>query len=143
MIKSMSLLTLILFTLSLQASTCEINNINQGVSSNFTYKNKQYKSILPLEKIAGSTDFQIGTSQFPKTISEIINIGKTVVKKVDSELTWEVETLGLYKYHYSNCVYWYYQINYKANNQYIYVNLGLNGETPDLYRIDETLISNQ
>jgi len=143
MIKSVYLLTLILFTLSLQASTCEINNINQGVSSNFTYKNKQYKSMLPLEKIAGSTDFQIGTSEFPKTISEIINIGKTVVKKVDSELTWEVETLGLHKYHYSNCVYWYYQINYKANNQYIYVILGLNGETPNLYRIDETLISNQ
>ena len=143
MIKSMSLLTLILFTLSLQASTCEITNYNQGVSSNFTYKNKQYKSMILLEKIISSSDLQIGTYEFPKTISEIINIGKTVVKKVDSELTWEVETLGLHKYHYSNCVYWYYQINYKANNQYIYVNLGLNGETPDLYRIDETLITNQ
>ena len=143
MIKSISLLTLILFTLSLQASTCEITNYNQGVSSNFTYKNKQYKSMLSLQKITSSTEFQIGTSEFPKKLSEIINIGKSVVKKVDSELNWEVETLGLYKYHYSNCVYWYYQINYKANNQYIYVNLGLNGETPNLYRIDETLISNQ
>ena len=143
MIKSISLLTLILFTLSLQASTCEITNYNQGVSSNFTYKNKQYKSMLLLEKIISSANFKIGTSEFPKTISEIINIGKTVVKKVDSELNWQVETLGLYKYNYSNCVYWYYQINYRANNQYIYVNLGLNGETPDLYRIDETLISNQ
>jgi hypothetical protein len=95
---------------------------------------------LPLKKITSSSDFQIETSEFPKTISEIINIGKSVVKKVDSELKWEVQTLGLYRYHYSNCVYWYYQINYKANNQYLYINLGLNGETPDLYRIDETLI---
>jgi len=143
MIKSISLLMVILSTLSLQASTCEIANYNQGVSSNFTYNNKQYKSMLLLEKIISSADFKIGTSEFPKTISEIINIGKTVVKKVDSELSWEVESLGLYKYNYSNCVYWYYQINFKANNQYIYINLGLNGETPDLYRIDETLISNR
>jgi hypothetical protein len=99
--------------------------------------------MLSLQKITSSTDFQIGTSEFPKKLSEIINIGKNVVKKVDSELTWEVETLGLYKYNYSNCVYWYYQINYRANNQYVYINLGLNGETPDLYRIDETLITNQ
>jgi len=99
--------------------------------------------MLLLEKIISGANFKIGTSEFPKTISEIINIGRTVVKKVDSELNWEVETLGLYKYNYSNCVYWYYQINYRANNQYVYVNLGLNGETPDLYRIDETLISNQ
>ena len=140
MIKNISLLTLILLTLSLQASTCEITSINQGVSSNFTYSNKQYKSMLPLQKITSSADFKIETSEFPKTILEIINIGKIVVKKVDSELNWEVETLGLYKYNYSNCVYWYYQINYRANNQYLYINLGLNGETPDLYRIDETPI---
>ncbi len=134
------MLTLILFGLSLQASTCEITNISQGISSNFTYKNKQYKSLLPLSKITSSSDFKIGVSEFPKKISEIINIGKTVVNKVDSELKWEVENLGLYKYHYSNCVYWYYQINYRANNQYVYVNIGLNGELPDLYRIDETPI---
>jgi hypothetical protein len=140
MIKTVYLIFFMLFTLGSEASTCEITNYNQGVSSNFTYKNKQYKSMLRLEKITGSANFQIGSTEFPKKISEIINIGKTVVKKVDSELNWEVETLGLYKYRYSNCVYWYYQINYRANNQYVYVNLGLNGEIPDLYRIDETPI---
>ena len=143
MIKIISLLAVFLFIVSLQASTCEITSINQGVSSNFTYKNKQYKSMLPLQKITSSTDFKIETSEFPKTISEIINIGKSVVKKVDSELNWEVETLGLYKYHSSNCLSWYSPLPYRANNQYLYINLGLNGETPDLYRIDETLINNQ
>ncbi|HSG32186.1 MAG TPA: hypothetical protein VLB82_11660 [Thermodesulfobacteriota bacterium] len=140
MIRGIFLLAISLFALSLQASACEISGYNQGISSNFTYKNKQYKSMLPLQKIVSSSDFNIESSKFPKDISEIINIGKTVVKKVDSELNWEVEGLGLYKYNYSNCKYWYYQINYRANNQYIYINIGLNGETPELYRIDETPI---
>ncbi|NIP29279.1 MAG: hypothetical protein GTO02_02240 [Candidatus Dadabacteria bacterium] len=140
MIKAAALLTFLVLFLSIQASTCEIKNYNQGISSNFTYKNKQYKSFLPLEKITSSSDFEIETSQFPKSISEIIKIGKSIVNKVDSEIKWEVQTLGLYNYHYGNCKYWYYQINYRGNNQYLYINIGLNGETPNLYRIDETPI---
>ena len=74
-------------------------------------------------------------------MSEIINIGKNVIRKLDEKLNWDVESVALYKYHYGNCKYWYYQLSFRANNQYININVGLNGEEPDLYRIDEVKLN--
>ena len=115
----------------------------QGISSNFKYKNKQYKSILLYCGLDKSSNIDINSSEIPKKISEIISIGKKTLKKVDSDQVWELQSLNLNKYNYQNSTYWYYQLNFNANNQfYVYINIGLNGETPDIYRIDEVLLEN-
>lgn len=127
--------------LSINAYTCEINKYNQGIVSNINFKNKQYKSLLPISMLGKNPDFVIGVSDFPMPMSEIINIGKNVIRKLDEKLNWDVESVALYKYHYGNCKYWYYQLSFRANNQYININVGLNGEEPDLYRIDEVKLN--
>ena len=136
------LLISIVFTL--QASACEINSGKYGINSNFNYNNVAYKTLLPLTKMAESKNFDISKGDFPVEFSKILQVGWGLTKKIDVEAKWSVESVGLYKYNYSNCVYWYYQINYRSNNpgnQYVYLNIGLNGEEPDIYKINEVLIN--
>ena len=142
----MRILTILLFVVAFtaQAYTCQINNSSYGINSNFNYNNVAYKTVLPLTKMAESENFDISSGNFPMEFSEIIKVGKSLTKKIDVEAKWSVESVGLYKYNYSNCIYWYYQINYRSsspNNQYVYLNIGLNGEEPNIYKINEVLIN--
>ena len=137
------LLFIILFTSA--GYTCQKSSDNKGINSNFNYNNSSYKSILPFSKLEASKNFNIEEANFEVQIKDIILIAKEHAKKIDSIAKWSVESVGLYKYNYSSCNYWYYQVNLSANNpgnNYLYLNLGLNGEKPDIYKINEVLISN-
>ena len=117
-------------------------NNKKGISSNFTYKNKQYKTNLPLCELSESSQIDVNNSKLPKEISEIVGVGKRVLKKVDSAQSWELQSLTLNKYNYQHTTFWYYQLNFNASNQfYVYINVGLNGEEPEIYRIDEVLLT--
>ncbi len=113
---------------------------SQQLSSNFHYNNKNYKVSLSIKNLYSSSDFNIEKSEFPKQISEIIKIAKVLMKRIDNEQNWEIQNITLNRYNYNNATYWYYQIKLRANNVYSYLNIGINGEQPDIYRIDEVLI---
>ncbi|NIP31735.1 MAG: hypothetical protein GTO02_11415 [Candidatus Dadabacteria bacterium] len=126
--------------------TCQVSKANQGINSNFNYDNTAYKSVLPFSRLQGSKDFKIDDANFSVEIGEIIKVAKNLVKKVDKDANWSIESVGLHKYNYSSCTYWYYQINMRSNNyghNYLYLNIGINGEKPDIYKIKEVLITNE
>lgn len=123
---------------------CQISNVNQGINSNFNYNSVSYKTILPFSRLSESKNFDIENGDFPRGFDQIIKIAKGLTVKIDPETEWSVESVGLYKYNYSNCIYWYYQVNMRSNkpgNNYIYLNIGLNGEKPNIYKISEVLIN--
>lgn len=134
MIKTFIIISLFL---SIKAISCEFPGYSQGIVSNININQKQYKSVLSIETLIKTPDFIIGEKDFPIPISEIIKVAFNAVNKLDKELKWDVESIGLHKYNYSNCVYWYYQVYFRSGNHYAYLNIGLNGESPDIYRIDE------
>ena len=136
-----SILIITAFLIPIKAISCELGAYNQGIVSNITFDRKQYKSVLSFESLIKSPDFNISEDEFPKPISEIIKIGMYVMNKVDIEQKWEPNSVALNKYNYNNCVYWYYQVNFSSGNYYAYLNVGLNGEPPDIYRIDETKLN--
>ncbi|MGI9533692.1 MAG: hypothetical protein ACR2NW_01975 [Thermodesulfobacteriota bacterium] len=130
--------------LSSPAYTCQINNANQGINSNFNYNNVAYKTVLPFSKMSESKNFNIEKGDFPVGFGQIIKIAKGLTKKIDIESNWSIESVALYKYNYSNCTFWYYQINMRSNNpsnNYVYLNIGINGEEPNVYKINEVLIN--
>ena len=134
-----------LFMFSSIGYTCQKSSGNQGINSSFNYNNSSYKSVLPFSKLEASKNFNIEEANFEVQIKDIILIAKEHAKKIDSLAKWSIESVALYKYNYSSCAYWYYQINMRANNpanNYLYLNIGLNGEKPDIYKINEVLISN-
>lgn len=140
MFKNLFFILMVLFLCSPLGSASRIAN-DPGINSNFNFRGKQYKTVLPYSRMQEMANFDIDGSKLPLDISQIIAIGKKVVKKIDSEERWLVHSIGLYKYSYQNANYWYYQIHFRANNQYVYINIGLSGEEPDIYRIDEVLIN--
>lgn len=111
------------------------------ISSNFNHNGKNYKSSLALSKLENTKGFDIENTDYKIDISKIVGTAKAVLSKLDAETKWSVETIALYKYQYSNANYWYYQINLRSANSYVYLNVGLNGEEPSIYRIDEILIN--
>ncbi len=123
--------------ISIKAIGCEIQGYDQGIISNINIGQKQFKSVLPIGSLVKTPDFIIGESEFPKPVSEIVKVASNAIKKIDSELKWSVESIALYKYHYNNCMFWYYQVYFSSGNFYGYINVGLNGESPDVYRINE------
>jgi len=129
---------------ALPAYACQINDYNQGINSNFNYNSIAYKTVLPFSRLSESKNFDIESGDFPLGFGQIIKVAKGLTGKVDNEAKWSVESVGLNKYNYSNCVYWYYQINMRSNtpnNSYMYLNIGLNGEKPNIYKISEVLIN--
>lgn len=111
------------------------------ISSSFNYEGKQYKSVLPIVKIENSKNFEINDTQKKIDIAKIVKTAKEVLSKVDQDADWNVESIGLYKYQYSQETYWYYQINLRSgSSSYVYLNVGLSGEKPEIYRIDEILL---
>ena len=135
---------LVVAVTALPAYTCQVTNVNQGINSSFNYSGTSYKTVLSFSELSGSKNFDIENGEFPVGFGEIIKIAKGLTKKVDPEAAWTVESVGLNKYNYSGCVYWYYQLNMRStnpNNSYLYLNIGLNGEKPEIYRIDEVLIN--
>jgi len=138
------LLAATILLISSPAYTCQVNNINQGINSNFNYNNVAYKTVLPFSKLAESKDFDIDSAEFPVGFHQIIKVAKGLTSKIDVESVWSIESVALYKYNYSNCTFWYYQINMRSNNpgnSYVYLNIGLNGEEPNIYKINEVLIN--
>lgn len=138
------LLAATIMFLSSPAYTCQINNMDQGINSNFNYNNVAYKSVLPFSKMSDSKNFDINSAEFPVGFNQIIKVAKGLTKKIDVESKWSIESVALYKYNYSNCIFWYYQINMRSNNpgsNYVYLNIGLNGEEPNIYKINEVLIN--
>ena len=136
--------SLIVAITALPAYTCQVTNVNQGINSSFNYGGTSYKTVLPFSELSGSKNFDIENGEFPVGFGQIIKIAKDLTKKVDPEAAWTVESVGLNKYNYSGCVYWYYQLNIRStnpSNSYLYLNIGLNGEKPEIYRIDEVLIN--
>ena len=130
--------------LSSPAYTCQINNVNKGINSNFNYNNVAYKTVLPFSKMSESKNFDIEKGDFPVGFGQIIKIAKGLTKKIDIESKWSIESVGLYKYNYSNCTFWYYQINMRSNNpnnNYVNMNIGINGEEPNIYKINEVLLN--
>ena len=126
------------------AYTCQINDINRGINSNFNYNKVAYKTVLPFSKMSDSMNFNIEDGDFPVGFGQIIKVAKRLTKKIDVEAKWSIESVALYKYNYSNCTFWYYQINMRSNNpgnNYMYLNIGLNGEEPNIYKINEVLIN--
>ena len=137
------IVSVIVFT-ALPAYACQINDYNQGINSNFNYNSIAYKTVLPFSRLSESKNFDIESGDFPLVFGQIIKVAKGLTRKVDNEAKWTVESVGLNKYNYSNCVYWYYQINMRSNtpnNSYMYLNIGLNGEKPNIYKISEVLIN--
>ena len=135
---------LIVAITALPAYTCQVTNINQGINSSFNYSGTSYKTVLTFSELSRSKNFDIEDGEFPLGFGQIIKTAKGLTKKVDAETEWTVESVGLNKYNYSGCIYWYYQINMRSvnpNNSYLYLNIGLNGEKPEIYRIDEVLIN--
>ncbi len=138
------LLVVAIVFLSSPAYTCQINDYNQGINSNFNYNSVAYKTVLPFSRLSESNNFDIENGEFPLGFGQIIKVAKGLTKKIDVEANWTVESVGLNKYNYSNCIYWYYQINLRSNtpnNSYLYLNIGLNGEKPNIYKINEVLIN--
>ncbi len=117
------------------------NSYSKEISSNFNYDGKNYKTSLPLSKLENTKGFDIENTEYKIDISKIVGTAKTVLQRVSKDTKWDVESIGLYKYQYSNANYWYYQINLRSSNSYVYLNVGLNGEEPEIYRIDEILIN--
>jgi hypothetical protein len=137
------IISVFVFT-ALPAYACQINNVNQGINSNFNYRGIAYKTVLPFSRLSESKNFDIESGDFPLGFGQIIKTAKELTMKVDPEAIWSVESVGLNKYNYSNCIYWYYQINMRSNtpnNSYMYLNIGLNGEKPNIYKISEVLIN--
>jgi len=127
----------------LPAVACQVNSSTQGINSNFNYGGVAFKTILPFSKMSESKNFEIESGDFPVGFGQIIKTAKGLTKKIDVEANWTIESVGLNKYNYSNCIYWYYQINMRSNNpnnNYLYLNIGINGEKPDIYKINEVLI---
>jgi len=138
------LIVSVLILSALPAFACQINNQNQGINSNFNYNSIAYKTVLPFSKLSESKNFDIESGEFPLGFGQIIKVAKGLTKKIDIEANWTVESVGLNKYNYSNCIYWYYQINMRSsnpNNNYLYLNIGINGEKPNIYKINEVLIN--
>lgn len=122
---------------------CQVNDYNKGINSSFNYGGVAYKTVLPFSKLSESKNFDIESGDFPVGFGQIIKTAKGLTKKVDMEADWSIESVGLNKYNYSNCIYWYYQINMRSNNpnnNYIYLNIGISGEKPNIYKIDEVLL---
>ena len=137
------IVSVIVFT-ALPAYACQINDYNQGINSNFNYNSIAYKTVLPFSSLSESKSFDIESGDFPLGFGQIIKVAKGLTRKVDNEAKWTVESVGLNKYNYSNCTYWYYQLNMRSNtpnNSYLYLNIGLNGEKPNIYKINEVLIN--
>ena len=137
------ILPLVVFT-AFPAFACQISNYNQGINSNFNYNGDAYKTVLPFSRLSDSKNFEIESGEFPLGFGQIIKVAKGLTEKIDVEAKWTIESVGLNKYNYSNCVYWYYQINMRSNmpnNSYLYLNIGLNGEKPNIYKIKEELIN--
>ena len=135
---------LVVAVTTLPAYTCQVTNGSQGINSSFNYGGTSYKTVLPFSELSGSKNFDIENGEFPVGFGQIIKIAKGLTKKVEPEAAWTVESVGLNKYNYSGCVYWYYQFNIRStnpSNSYLYLNIGLNGEKPEIYRIDEVLIN--
>ena len=138
------LIAAVIVFMSSNAYTCQINNPKQGINSSFNYNNVAYKSVLPFSKMSESKNFNIENGDFPVGFGQIIKVAKSLTSKIDVESKWSIESVALYKYNYSNCTFWYYQINMRSNNpsnNYIYLNIGLNGEEPNIYKINEVLIN--
>jgi hypothetical protein len=141
--KYLLIVSVFVFT-ALPAYACQINNVNQGINSNFNYNSIAYKTVLPFSRLSESKNFDIENGDFPLGFGQMIKAAKKLTRKVDPEAIWSVESVGLNKYNYSNCIYWYYQINMRSNtpnNNYMYLNIGLNGEKPNIYKIREVLIN--
>ena len=109
------LLVVAIVFLSSPAYTCQINDNNQGINSNFNYNSIAYKTVLPVSRLSESNNFDIENGEFPLGFGQIIKVAKGLTKKIDVEANWTVESVGLNKYNYSNCIYWYYQINLRSN----------------------------
>lgn len=138
----MKILSAFLITILLISNAFACRSVfSQELSSNFHYNNKNYRVSLSIKNLYSSSDFNIEKSEFPKQIYEIIQIAKGLMKRIDSEQNWGIQNITLNRYNYNNATYWYYQINLRANNVYTYLNIGINGEQPNIYRIDEVLIS--
>ncbi len=133
-----------LFVLSaVPVFACQVNDYNKGINSNFNYGGDTYKTVLPFSKLSESKNFDIENADFPVGFGQIIKTAKGLTEKVDPEAAWSVESVGLNKYNYSSCIYWYYQINMRSsnpNNNYLYLNIGINGEKPNIYKIKEVLL---
>lgn len=127
--------------ISIKAIGCELGGYHQGVTSNINLDRKQYKSVLSFESLIKSSDFNISEDKFPKPVSDIIKVGLNAMNKIDKELKWETESVALHKYNYNNCIYWYYQVYFRSGNYYAYLSVGINGESPDIYRIDEVKLN--
>ena len=141
--KYLLIVSVVVFT-ALPAYACQINNNNQGINSNFNYNGIAYKTVLPLSRMSESKNFDINSGEFPLGFGQILKVARGLTSKVDNEAKWTVESVGLNKYNYSNCIYWYYQINMRSNmpnNSYLYLNIGINGEKPNIYKINEVLIN--
>ena len=111
-----------------------------GLSNNFNYKGMEYRTCLPLSIFKDQSDFRIENSEFPLSMSQIIQFAKDNASKVDPEAKWTVQSISLNQYNYSNAIYWYYYVNLRYDNFYLYINIGLNGEQPQIYKIQPILL---
>ena len=128
---------------ALPAVACQVNSSTQGINSSFNYNGIAYKTVLPFSRLSESKNFDIEAGEFPLGFGEIIKTAKGLTRKIDVEANWTIESVSLNKYNYSSCIYWYYQINMRSNNpnnNYLYLNIGINGEKPDIYKINEVLL---
>ena len=89
--KILLLVAAIIF-LSSPAYTCQINNVNQGINSNFNYNNVAYKTVLPYSKLSVSKNFDIENGDFPLGFGQIIKVAKGLTKKIDVEANWTIES---------------------------------------------------